>query len=61
MYLYLASDLHVDPLPGDDDEFITVEAIPLDDVTEMVRKGVIQDAKSLAALFLAEPTLKKYL
>jgi ADP-ribose pyrophosphatase len=60
MYLYLASNLSVDPLPGDEDEFITVEAIPLDDVTEMVNKGVIQDAKSLAALLLAEPFLKKY-
>ena len=60
MHLYLASDLQIDPLPGDDDEFITVEAIPLDDLPELISQGVLQDAKSLAALFLAEPFLKKY-
>lgn len=60
MHLYLASDLQVDPLPGDEDEFITVEAIPLDDLPELISQGVLQDAKTLAALFLAEPFLKKH-
>ncbi len=60
MHLYLASDLQVDPLPGDEDEFITVEAIPLDDLADLISQGAIQDAKSLAALFLAEPLLKNY-
>ena len=60
MHIFLASDLQIDPLPGDDDEFITVEAIPLDDLPELISQGVLQDAKTLAALFLAEPFLKKY-
>lgn len=60
MHIYLASDLQVDPLPGDEDEFITVEAIPLDELPDLVSQGAIHDAKSLAALFLAEPLLKDY-
>ena len=61
MHLYLASDLQVDPLPGDEDEFITVEAIPLDALPDLISQGVLQDAKSLAALSLAEPYLKNYM
>ncbi len=61
MHLYLASDLQVDPLPGDEDEFITVEAIPLDALPDLISQGVLQDAKSLAALSLAETYLKNYM
>ena len=58
MHIYLATDLQPDPLPGDEDEFITVEPVALGDVPDLIDQGVIQDAKSLAALFLAEPHLK---
>ena len=57
MYIYLATDLHSDPLPGDEDEFITVKTITMSEVPEMISQGVIQDAKSLAALYLAQPYL----
>ena len=60
MYLYLASELRVDPLPSDEDEFISVEAISLDALPDLVKRGELEDAKSLAALFLAGPFLKKY-
>ncbi len=60
MYIYLATNLKSDPLPGDEDEFITVEAEALENIPELISQGIIQDAKSLAALFLAEPYLKKY-
>jgi ADP-ribose pyrophosphatase len=60
MYIYLASDLQADPLPGDDDEFITVEAYPLDEVPDLISKGMLQDAKSLAAFSVAEPYLQSY-
>jgi ADP-ribose pyrophosphatase len=58
MYIYLATDLHPDPLPGDEDEFITVKTITMSKVPEMISQGVIQDAKSLAALYLAQPYIK---
>jgi ADP-ribose pyrophosphatase len=57
MFIYLATDLHPDPLPGDEDEFITVTTISMSKVPEMVSQGLIQDAKSLAALYLAQPYL----
>ena len=46
---------------GDEDEFITVEAIPLDALPDLISQGVLQDAKSLAALSLAETYLKNYM
>lgn len=60
MYIYLARDLQPDPLPGDEDEFITVEPFPLDELPRLVSQGLIQDAKSLAALALADPFLNEY-
>jgi len=60
MYIYIASELQADPLPGDDDEFITVEAYPLNELPDLISKGVLQDAKSLAALSLAQPYLDGY-
>ncbi len=58
MHIYLATNLRSEPLPGDEDEFITVEAVALANVPDLIARGVLQDAKSLAALFLAEPYLK---
>jgi ADP-ribose pyrophosphatase len=54
MHVYLAADLHPDPLPGDADEFISVEAIPIEVVLRMVEDGKIHDAKTLASLMLAK-------
>jgi ADP-ribose pyrophosphatase len=59
MYIYLASDLKPDPLPGDEDEFITVEAIAMQKIPELISQGILRDAKSLSALFLAEPYLSR--
>lgn len=58
MHIYLASDLKSEPLPGDEDEFITVEAVVSSAIPDLIAQGVLRDAKSLAALFLAEPYLK---
>lgn len=58
MHIYLATNLRSDPLPGDEDEFITIEAVALANVPDLISQGVLQDAKSLAALILAEPYLK---
>src|SRR4030042_5468217 len=48
MVVYLANELHHDPLPGDQDEFITLEAVPIEQAYEFALDGVLQDAKSLA-------------
>jgi ADP-ribose pyrophosphatase len=53
MHLYLATDLHPDPLPGDEDEFITLERVPIRQAYQLALNGGLQDGKSLAALLLA--------
>jgi ADP-ribose pyrophosphatase len=59
MHVYLATDLREDPLEADDDEFLSVERLPLTEVVEMVKKGKIPDAKSLAAFWLARDFLER--
>jgi len=58
MHVYLATDLFPSNLPQDEDEFLTVERLPITRVFEAVRSGGIQDAKTLASLYLAQPFLK---
>jgi len=58
MAVFLATDLKHNPLEADDDEFLSVEKIPLKDALIMAERGEMPDAKSLAALLLARPYLK---
>lgn len=58
MYVYLAMDLFPSALPQDEDEFLSVVRYPLPRVFEAVRSGEIQDAKTLASLYLAKPFLE---
>jgi ADP-ribose pyrophosphatase len=57
MYVYLATDLHADPLAQDEDEFMELEAIPINDALAMVREKRLHDSKTLASLLLALPRL----
>jgi ADP-ribose pyrophosphatase len=57
MHVYLATDLHPDPLEADADEFLTVEPIPMAKAMAIARSGKMPDAKSLAALLLAQSAL----
>jgi ADP-ribose pyrophosphatase len=59
MHVYLATELHPDPLPGDEDEFITLEPIPIVQAYDMALSGGLKDGKSLAALLLARPLIYK--
>lgn len=58
MVVYLATDLRHNPLEADDDEFLSVEKIPVGEAVQRAERGEIPDAKSLAALLLAKPYLK---
>jgi ADP-ribose pyrophosphatase len=58
MHVYLATGLHPDPLEADADEFITVESVPLGMALVMAKRGEIPDAKSLAAILLAQSRLE---
>ncbi len=59
MVVYLATELRPAPLPKDQDEFISLEAIPVDQAYQMAYSGKMMDGKSLAALLLARPFLQK--
>jgi ADP-ribose pyrophosphatase len=53
MTVFLATNLHPAPLPPDEDEFLALQPVPLEDAWDMVDSGDLPDAKSLAALALA--------
>lgn len=55
MVVYIATDLKYNPLEADDDEFLSVEKIPIREAIQRAERGEIPDAKSLAALLLAKP------
>jgi ADP-ribose pyrophosphatase len=57
IHVFLATDLYPAPLAADDDEFLEVEAIPVQKVYEMLDAGLVKDGKTLAALLLARPYL----
>lgn len=53
MHVFLASDLTPASLSADEDEFIGVRRIPLDQAEGLIADGSIRDAKSIASLLLA--------
>lgn len=59
MHVFLARELTPAPLSPDDDEFLKAEPIPLQQAYRMVTAGEIQDGKTLAALLLAEPYIRR--
>ena len=61
MAVFLATELTHNPLEADADEFLQLEKIPVKAAVEMARSGKVPDAKSLAALFIAAPKLRKYM
>lgn len=61
MGVFLATDLKHNPLEADDDEFLSVEKIPVKEAFNMAERGDMPDAKSLAALLMARPLLDEYL
>jgi ADP-ribose pyrophosphatase len=53
MYAFLATELAPANLDSDEDEFIEMVRAPLASVVDLITKGEIQDAKSVASLLLA--------
>ncbi len=50
MQLYLAEELTLAPLPGDEDEMIELAPTPLSELVEMAWNGRLQDAKSIVGI-----------
>jgi ADP-ribose pyrophosphatase len=55
IHIFLASELSPDRLEQDDDEFIEIVRMPVEQAYAMARSGGIVDGKTLAALLLAQP------
>ena len=53
MHAYVARNLRHSVLDADDDENITVVAVPMAEAVDMIAAGEIRDAKTIAALLLA--------
>lgn len=59
IHLYVALDLQPSSLAGDDDEFLEVVRMPLDDFLTQVDAGEVADAKSIAAVLRAARLLAR--
>ncbi|MEI7844236.1 MAG: NUDIX hydrolase [Chloroflexota bacterium] len=57
MHVFLATGLTHDPLDPDADEFLIIEKMTVEAAFHLAESGQMQDAKSLAALFLARAYL----
>ena len=53
MYAFLATDLQPSELEQDYDEIVETRRIPLSETLNLIARGEIQDAKSIASLLLA--------
>ena len=53
MYFYLGRQLSPAPLEQDEDEFLHLKSLSIEDSLSMARRGAFYDSKTLAALFLA--------
>lgn len=53
IHLFLATDLRPSKLEGDDDEFLEVSSLPLDEALALIDSGEIVDGKTISALLLA--------
>ena len=58
IHIFLATDLQSAERDLDEDEIIQVHRVACEDALAMLRRGDIQDAKSIAGLFLALDWLK---
>lgn len=61
LHVFLATGLHEDPLPKDGDEWLDVEVLSYTELQECLQKGELEDAKSLAGLYLAGDRLTRTL
>ena len=57
LHIYLALGLHAGECHPDQDEFLSVEKIPLSELSRMVMDGEIDDAKTIVAVLKAEKYL----
>lgn len=59
MTIFLAQDLKPSSLPGDEDEIIEIEKVSAKQAIHLAENAIIEDSKSLIALFWAKPYFEK--
>jgi ADP-ribose pyrophosphatase len=57
MLVYLATGLYESPLDPDEDEFLQIVTMPVEEAYQKAYSGEISDGKTLASLLLAKPFL----
>ncbi|MCF8011579.1 MAG: NUDIX hydrolase [Clostridiales bacterium] len=57
MHLFLASELQIKEQDLDEDEFVEVEKVLLDEVIQKIKEGKICDSKSIAGILAAKEIL----
>ena len=60
LHIYLALGLHAGVSHPDDGEFLNVEKLSLSELSDMVMRGEIEDAKTIIAVLMAEKYLKEH-
>ncbi|NMB33780.1 MAG: NUDIX hydrolase [Clostridium sp.] len=58
LHLYIATGLCEGIACADEDEFVTVEKIPIDELTNMILSNKITDAKTIIGILLADKFIK---
>ncbi len=59
IYMYMAKGLDFTDASPDDDEFLTVESLPIDELVSMINNGEVPDGKTQAAVLRAYMMLKQ--
>lgn len=57
MTVFLATGLYESPLEADDDEFLNISTLSIEESYRQAQAGEIEDGKTLAALLLAQPII----
>lgn len=59
IHLFMATELQASRLEVDDDEFLEVYPLPLDEVIRLIEAGEIRDGKTISGVLLARERLRK--
>ena len=59
LHMFLAQGLHMESQQPDEDEFLSVERVPFDEMVHGVMAGEIQDAETVAAVLKAKVLLNR--
>lgn len=58
IHAYLARDMKWNPLPQDEDEFLSTVAIPVEEAFRMAESGEMDDSKTISALLMAQKYIR---